>query len=113
MKPETFLFTKGDNVLQVIINQGTSGNFGDSVWPAAKELGTLLWNNIPFVKGKHVIELGCGPGLSGIVAAKCGAHVTFTDKRIPYCILENCKANCDLNGLTDYMIVCHGTLRHI
>ena len=112
MEPESFMFTKGDNTIQVMINQGLSGDFGDTVWPAAKELGTLLWNNVPFVQGKHVIELGCGPGLSGIVAAKCGAYVTFTDKRFPLCILENCKANCDLNGLNDYMIVYHIALNH-
>lgn len=106
MAPASYLFARGDEALQVMINQGLSGDFGDTVWPSAKELGTLLWNNIPFVSGKHVIELGCGPGLSGIVAGKCGAHVTFTDKRFPLHILENCKENCDLNGLTDYLIVC-------
>ena len=54
---------------------------------------------------KAVLELGCGTGLSGIVAAKCGAHVLFTDKRDPPEILDNCKENCRLNGLTDYEVV--------
>ena len=64
------------------------------------------WNR-DFFKNDHpiVLELGCGTGLSGIVAAKCGAHVLFTDKRDPPEILDNCKENCRLNGLTNYEVV--------
>jgi len=75
------------------------------VWPAAKTVGAILSANPERVRGKAVLELGCGTGLSGIVAAKCGAHVLFTDKRDPPEILDNCKENCRLNGLTDYEVV--------
>ena len=29
--------------------------------------------------GKLVLDLGCGPGLPGVIAAKCGATVHFQD----------------------------------
>ena len=77
------------------------------VWPAAKTIGSLLSARPERVRGKTVLELGCGTGLSGIVAAKCGAHVLFTDKRDPPEILDNCKENCLLNGLTDYEVVAY------
>ena len=75
------------------------------MWPAAKTVGAILSANPERVRGKAVLELGCGTGLSGIVASKCGAHVLFTDKRDPPEILDNCKENCCLNGLTDYEVV--------
>lgn len=47
-------------------------------------------------------QLGAGTGIPGIVAAKCGAHVTLTDRP---CIVENLKAACRLNGLPDVKVV--------
>ena len=53
------------------------------------------------VQGAEVIELGAGTGIPGIVAAKCGAHVTLTDRP---CIVENLKATCRLNDLADVKV---------
>jgi predicted nicotinamide N-methyase len=33
--------------------------------------------------GKNVLDLGCGQGLAGCIAAKCGACVTFADLEAP------------------------------
>lgn len=93
------------NRTEVQIRQFFSEEYGGMVWPAAKTVGAILSANPERVRGKAVLELGCGTGLSGIVAAKCGAHVLFTDKRDPPEILDNCKENCRLNGLTDYEVV--------
>ena len=102
---ESFEFWIYGNRTEVQIRQFFSEEYGGMVWPAAKTVGTLLSANSERVQGKTVLELGCGTGLSGIVAAKCGAHVLFTDKRDPSDILNNCRENCRLNGLTNFEVV--------
>ena len=102
---ESFEFWIYGNRTEVQIRQFFSEDYGGMVWPAAKTIGSLLSANPERVRGKTVLELGCGTGLSGIVAAKCGARVLFSDKRDPPEILDNCKENCVLNGLTDYEVV--------
>ena len=54
---------------------------GLDVWPAALELCEYLADNPSIVKGRrHVVELGAGVGLPGLLAAKLGAcSVTLTD----------------------------------
>ncbi|MCZ6800588.1 MAG: methyltransferase domain-containing protein [Nitrospirae bacterium] len=50
------------------------------------------------LKGKHVLELGCGTGLAGLACAKLGASVTFSDK-VPVA-MESVEENCHINGIT-------------
>src|SRR6266576_5534002 len=45
------------------------------LWPAA----TALAEALPDVRGLRVVELGCGLGVTSLVAAAKGAHVTATD----------------------------------
>ena len=45
------------------------------LWPAASALAEAL----PDVRGLRVVELGCGLGLTSLVAAAKGAEVTATD----------------------------------
>lgn len=49
------------------------------LWPAARGLADHLWQERKALKGKNVIELGCGLGLPSILAAKLGAIVHATD----------------------------------
>lgn len=50
------------------------------VWPAAVMLGRWLWQHQQLVRGRSVLELGCGVGTAGLAAAKCGASlVAMTD----------------------------------
>lgn len=49
------------------------------LWPAARGLAEYLWHERKTLKGKNVIELGCGLGLPSILAAKLGALVHATD----------------------------------
>ncbi|KAL3673378.1 hypothetical protein V7S43_001093 [Phytophthora oleae] len=48
---------------------GTALGFGASVYDAAIALSLYLASHPDLVEGNRVIELGCGPGLVGVVAA--------------------------------------------
>ncbi len=43
------------------------------VWASAHGLAELLAKSSELVRGRHVLELGSGCGLAGILAAKLGA----------------------------------------
>ena len=49
------------------------------VWPAARALARELARRGPALRGRSVLELGCGLALPSLVAARLGAHVTATD----------------------------------
>lgn len=50
-----------------------------TLWPSALGLADVLWERRDALKGRRVLELGCGLSLPSIVAAKSGAQVTATD----------------------------------
>lgn len=49
------------------------------LWPAAEGLAIYLNDHPELVKGKSVLELGCGLGLPSIVASHLGGKVLATD----------------------------------
>ncbi len=49
------------------------------LWPSSIALGKFLLENVELVKGKRVLEIGCGLGLSGICAHAAGADVIISD----------------------------------
>jgi predicted nicotinamide N-methyase len=49
------------------------------LWPSSVALAEYLLEQGERLKGKEIIELGCGLGLAGIAAALVGAKVLFTD----------------------------------
>lgn len=49
------------------------------LWHSAVALSRFLERNPKIVEGKDVLEIGCGLGLTGIVAARLGAKTTFSD----------------------------------
>ncbi|XP_078619202.1 protein N-lysine methyltransferase METTL21A-like isoform X2 [Branchiostoma floridae x Branchiostoma japonicum] len=55
---------------------------GEAIWPSAKILSRYLLDNSSLVRDVPVLELGCGPGLTGLVAARLTSHpgrVVLTD----------------------------------
>ncbi len=50
------------------------------VWPSARALFEVV-SEFSTLKGKRVIEVGCGPGAPGLAAAALGADVTLSDLR--------------------------------
>lgn len=60
---------------------GGSGSLASELWPAAMASSILLRSTEfrSFVAGKNVVELGCGCGLAGLVAAETSARCLLTD----------------------------------
>jgi predicted nicotinamide N-methyase len=48
--------------------------FWGVVWPAARMLAGFLERNPEWVRGRNVVDLGCGGGVAAIAAAKAGAR---------------------------------------
>jgi predicted nicotinamide N-methyase len=66
-----------------------------SLWPSARVLGARLAARD--LRGRRVLELGCGLGVTGLVAAALGASVTATDWAPD--ALELLRRNAARNGL--------------
>ncbi|MCC7231996.1 MAG: methyltransferase [Bacteroidia bacterium] len=49
------------------------------LWPSAIILAEHLATIRDNLRGKRVLEIGCGLGLPGLIAAKSGARITMTD----------------------------------
>lgn len=60
----------------------TDGWTGGCVWPAAQPLAEELLRMGGALRGRKVVELGCGGGLAAAVAALQGASVICTDREI-------------------------------
>ena len=72
---------------------------GLSVWRGARELADWLAERPERVRGRRVLELGCGAGLAGCAAAALGAaSVLLTDTAR---VLPLALANVTRNGLQD------------
>ncbi|KAJ3341261.1 hypothetical protein HDU83_006695 [Entophlyctis luteolus] len=77
----------------------SNGSTGLRTWPAALFLVAYLQTNEYSLKGKRVVELGCGAGLVGIVSSLIGAAcLTFTDMDPK--ALNTARENCSVNGLS-------------
>ena len=74
----------GDTSVTVRQSLGPLGDGRDAtarwVWDGAAPMAEFLCEHPERVRGKTVVELGAGPGLPGIVAARLGAaRVVLTD----------------------------------
>lgn len=69
-----------------------------TLWPSARALAEVV-AGVHLLKGKRVLELGCGLAVPSLVAAKLGAEVTATDfhPEVPIFL----RRNLALNGLTE------------
>jgi predicted nicotinamide N-methyase len=65
------------------------------LWPGSRVLARLVATEIA-CRSRRVIEVGCGVGLVGVVAARCGAAVTVIDTA--YAALCFARANAAHNG---------------
>lgn len=65
-------------------------------WPAAVVLARHIINHRHIVAGKTVLDLGCGGGLAGIAAARCGARLVIANDIDPVA-LEIARRNAAAN----------------
>ena len=81
--PDSLQGEKGRALAHVEEVSYSDGGLGSRVWDASVGLSIWLCRNAHLVKGKEVLELGSGVGLSGICAALAGAAaVTLSDTQV-------------------------------
>ncbi|KAL1131166.1 hypothetical protein AAG570_012403 [Ranatra chinensis] len=101
-----FLFktkSSGNNeseYLEILIPEQLQASYSFYTWPSAPILAWFLWEHRSELPGKHIVELGAGTSLPGILAAKCGATVTLTESAVLPKSLEHVRHCCDANGLS-------------
>ncbi|KAI8816303.1 uncharacterized protein EV422DRAFT_489527, partial [Fimicolochytrium jonesii] len=75
-------------------------DYGSYIWPSALVLAAYIHHCRHRFAGTRVIELGCGTGLPGLLAAKVGAaQVLLTDAPIFAHVLDNANVAVTMNGL--------------
>ncbi|XP_046350826.1 probable methyltransferase-like protein 23 [Haliotis rufescens] len=102
----TFTFSDEGDTMEILIPEVIDPAFGMYVWPCAPVLAQYVWFHREEIRNKHVLEIGAGTALPGILAAKCGGIVSLSDSaNYPRC-LDNCRKSCEANGLRGVSI--HG-----
>jgi predicted nicotinamide N-methyase len=66
-----------------------------TIWPSALALSETLATDAALLRGRSVLELGCGLALPSLVAARAGARVTATDfhPEVPRFLERNRRGN--------------------
>lgn len=81
----------------------SGGTTGLTTWQASKCLSEWCLENRHLLRGKHVIELGCGIGLTGIVVCKTCRPLSYTFTDGHEAVLRSLEENLKRNGVTE----CH------
>ena len=85
---------------QLLLNEReTRLPYGIALWPSAIALAHEIAARPDEARARHVLELGAGTGLPGIVATSLGARVVQTDKQPA--ALHLCRLNGERNGAQD------------
>lgn len=110
--PELLKVELGSN-MTISLREGSyySGGVGRHLYAAATALATLLAEQKPLspsigkldVAGRSVLELGCGLGLAGLAAAKCGATSVLLTDGAPASV-SCAAANAKLNGWPEEVV---------
>ena len=76
--------------------------YWNRIWPSEVALSECLIHQFFPTKmaGAKVLEIGCGTGLAGVVAAQLGAFTMFSDM-VPI-TLEAVKETCQLNHISNF-----------
>lgn len=67
------------------------------VWPASVLLGRHILRNAASLRGRPCLDLGCGLGLTGMIAAEAGANVVAFDYEWP--AVRFARHNAELNNV--------------
>jgi predicted nicotinamide N-methyase len=93
----TAVVTRADEQ-QYLSGQTNGLPYGVTLWPAALALTHEIATRPEEFRGKHVLELGAGTGLPGIVAASLGAKVVQSDRN--ELALHLCRLNGERNRVS-------------
>ncbi|XP_052902048.1 histone-arginine methyltransferase METTL23 [Anopheles moucheti] len=85
--------------LEILIPELPLPGYSFYTWPSAPVLAWFLWERRHSLINKRVLEIGAGTALPGLLAAKCGAHVTLSDCSTLPKTLEHIQRCCRLNNL--------------
>jgi predicted nicotinamide N-methyase len=82
--------------------EGNEWFYWNRIWVSEIALSEILIQEFfpDSLKGKTILELGCGTGLAGMVCGKLGGVPTFSDK-VPM-VMESIREACSLNALSNY-----------
>ena len=83
-------------------NESLGWGYWDRIWPSSVALSEYLIRQFfpSKMTGVKVLEIGCGTGLPGVVAAQLGAFTMFSDM-VPV-TLEAVKETCQLNHISNF-----------
>lgn len=72
------------------------------LWPGGRALARLVAASSAEFRGRWVVELGCGLGLPGLAAARCGARVVLSDRNLE--TLDYVRRNLRRNRLAGHVL---------
>ncbi|MEO1449387.1 MAG: 50S ribosomal protein L11 methyltransferase [Bacteroidota bacterium] len=75
------------------------------LWPSAIALGQFLTERVELTPDIQVLELGCGLGLSGLVAALMGASVIQTDYLPDALELARLNASLNMDAVPEFRLL--------
>jgi predicted nicotinamide N-methyase len=93
--------------LQFVDDEPGAVQSGHYLWPAAPALAEYLVANWPSLPTSAVLELGCGCGLAGLIAAQAGAGcVLFTDHDFGKWLSVSMTVKFGIHMLTNFELCC-------
>lgn len=78
--------------------------YAHSIWPASKLMCEYIVRKKQIVEGKHVLELGSGTGVVGIVSSRLASSVWLTDLGEEE-VLENLRFNASVNACNNTRVL--------
>jgi predicted nicotinamide N-methyase len=86
--------------VEIIIPEQLAASYGLYIWPCSPVLAWYIWLHQEKFHGKHVLELGSGTALPGLLCAKIGArNVWLSDDSLQPKTLQNCLEAVKINQL--------------
>ena len=92
----------GETPLDKRDDESLGWGYWNRIWPSSVALSEYLIHHFfpSKLTGIKVLEIGCGTGVPGVVAAQLGAFTMFSDM-VPV-TLEAVKETCRLNHMSNY-----------
>ena len=101
-KEGTLALKESDSPVAVVIPEQLAASYGLYIWPSSPVLSWYVWFHREDFVGKHVLELGAGTSLPGLLCAKVGAAKVFlSDIATDDNVLENCRQAVKINDLSE------------